>query len=87
MIHLQHFGGAGQTLPLVTVITKTLEYVKNEALQEINKSQIIPLKLDDIQWVLTVPAIWSDIAKARTANYASAALRFPFSQQDAKKII
>ena len=63
----------GKTLPLVTVITKTLEYVKAEALQEINKSQLIPLKHDDIQWVVTVPAIWSDIAKARTDSHVSAA--------------
>jgi hypothetical protein len=46
------------------VIAISLEYVKEEALREINKSQIIPLKLDDFQWVVTVPAIWSDIAKA-----------------------
>jgi hypothetical protein len=55
------------------VITKTLEYVKAEALQEINRSQIIPLNLDDIQWVLTVPAIWSDMAKVRIADIVAAA--------------
>ena len=59
----------GETLPLITVITKTLEYLKEEALREINKSQIIPLKLEDIQWVVTVPAIWSDDAKARISYF------------------
>ena len=58
----------GQTLPLLTIITKTLEYVKDEALREINKSQIVPLKLDEIQWVVTVPAIWSDAAKVSMAG-------------------
>jgi hypothetical protein len=59
---------AGETLPLITAIAKTLEYLKEEALREINKSQITPLKLEDVQWVVTVPAIWSDDAKARLSN-------------------
>jgi hypothetical protein len=66
---------AGETLPLITVITKTLDYLKGEALREINKSQIIPLKLEDIQWVVTVPAIWSDDAKARIRMFCSHSLQ------------
>ena len=50
---------------MLSLISKTLQYVKDEALHEINKSQIIPLTLEGIQWVVTVPAIWSDVAKAR----------------------
>jgi hypothetical protein len=66
---------AGETLPLITVITKTLEYLKEEALREINKSQITPLNLEDVLWVLTVPAIWSDDAKARISCQFSMACK------------
>ena len=50
-------------MPMIDVIAITLKHVKDEALREINRSQIVPLQLDEIQWLVTVPAIWSDAAK------------------------
>jgi hypothetical protein len=55
-------------LPLLDVITKSLQYIKDEAIREINSSQMVPVKLDEIQWLVTVPAIWSDVAKVRSCR-------------------
>jgi hypothetical protein len=48
---------------LLDVITKSLKYIKDEALREVNSSQITPVRPKDIQWLLTVPAIFTDVAK------------------------
>ena len=40
-----------------------LEFLKNEALHEINKASMKTIKMGEIQWVITVPAIWTDKAK------------------------
>ncbi len=57
--------GSGTKLPTIHVIEKCLEFLKNEALNEINKASMKTIKMEDIQWVLTVPAIWTDKAKVR----------------------
>ena len=55
-------------MPLLDVVTKSLQYIKDEAIREVNSSQMIPVRLADIQWILTVPAIWSDVAKVRSSH-------------------
>jgi hypothetical protein len=53
----------GTQLPIIEVISKSLAYVKSEALNEINKTLLSDLSHENINWVLTVPAIWNDVAK------------------------
>mmetsp|Transcript_13369 Transcript_13369/g.31322 ORF Transcript_13369/g.31322 Transcript_13369/m.31322 type:complete len:586 (-) Transcript_13369:405-2162(-) len=53
-----------QRVPLLTVITETLGFVRKEAMEEINKSQLVAaIGVEEVQWVVTVPAIWKDKAK------------------------
>ncbi len=57
----------GQAVPLLTAITETLSYVKREAMADINKSQLVTsIGIEEVQWVVTVPAIWKDKAKVQT---------------------
>ena len=51
----------GKELPAVKVITITLEHLKNLILKQIEEQ--IPHPNRRIQWILTVPAIWSEGAK------------------------
>jgi molecular chaperone DnaK (HSP70) len=53
----------GTSWPLLDIVTKTLDYVKTEALKEAGRSLPYGLQAEDVQWVLTVPAIWKDGAK------------------------
>ncbi|XP_061186870.1 heat shock 70 kDa protein 12A-like [Saccostrea echinata] len=58
----------GKTLPAMLVFSESIRYLKDSLLEECTK-QNTEIQLDDIKWVLTVPAIWSDPAKTfmRTA--------------------
>lgn len=51
----------GNTMPALTVFSESLKYLKQSLLDYVNDSVII--SMDDIKWVITVPAIWSDPAK------------------------
>ena len=51
------------------VITKSLEYIKGIVLKELEKN-IAVSNPDLVQWVVTVPAIWSDKAKGVMRNCA-----------------
>ena len=51
----------GKALPLLTVLTKCLNYMKNEIINHLDKQ--ISLENRKIRWLLTVPAIWSPGAK------------------------
>lgn len=53
----------GQRVPLIDVISQTLRYVKDEALRECGRALPDGLLTRDCQWVVTIPAIWSDAAK------------------------
>jgi len=53
----------GTELPLIDVISKTLRYVKEQALAHASRSLPTALCAEDVQWVLTVPAIWRDPSK------------------------
>ena len=51
----------GKELPAITVITITLQYLKDLILKQINEQVAYPNRR--IQWILTVPAIWTEAAK------------------------
>ena len=51
----------GKALPLLTVIAKCLHYMKNVIISYLDKQMSNPYR--KIQWILTVPAIWSPGAK------------------------
>ena len=56
-----HGEGADVAIPLLTAISKVLEFIREEAM---DRAASIGLAPGDIGWVLTVPAIWDDGAKA-----------------------
>lgn len=47
----------------LVVFSELLRYLKQSLLDEV-KNQLIDIELSEIKWVITVPAIWSDPAKA-----------------------
>lgn len=47
----------------LTVFTESLRYLKQSLLDDA-RNQHTGLQMEDIKWILTVPAIWSDPAKA-----------------------
>ena len=52
----------GKEMLAKTVFSSSICYLK-ELLLEVLVKRATTLKLEDIHWVLTVPAIWSDAAK------------------------
>ncbi|XP_078340961.1 heat shock 70 kDa protein 12A-like [Crassostrea virginica] len=52
----------GKQLPALVVFSESIKYLKDTLLEEANKQQT-DIRADDIKWILTVPAIWSDPAK------------------------
>ncbi|KNC80710.1 hypothetical protein SARC_06931 [Sphaeroforma arctica JP610] len=50
-------------LPVTTVIAASLEALKNYALKKIMKESTLLIRAIDIQWVVTIPAIWTATAK------------------------
>ena len=65
-----HGEGADIAVPLLTAIAKVLEFIREEAL---DRSASIGISLPDVGWVLTVPAIWDESAKAFMRRAAHAA--------------
>lgn len=53
----------GWPFPLLTLVTETIRYLKNELLARCQRS-VPEFKETDILWVMTVPAIWTDSAKS-----------------------
>jgi molecular chaperone DnaK (HSP70) len=56
---------SGKSCKLMTLITKSLEYLKDYAITKVRANyggELDPVK--DVQWVLTVPAIWNEFGKA-----------------------
>ena len=57
-----------------TVFVAQLKFLKNEAMTFINRNfkrkKKMKFNQDEIQWILTVPAIWSDKAKQRMKDWA-----------------
>jgi hypothetical protein len=57
----------GMDMPAMIVFTESLKYLKDHLLKALEKTSIdikpIDIKPQDIHWVITVPAIWTDSAK------------------------
>ena len=51
----------GKCLPAVDVFAMALKFLKDKAVEQIHKSSHLPNK--KIQWIITVPTIWTDVAK------------------------
>ncbi len=60
--------GPGKIFSVITVISKILVYVKSVASEEINRTRLSNVDDNDIHWVLTVPAIWTDVAKVKNIS-------------------
>lgn len=58
----------GKSMAALVVFTESIKYLKQSLLDDAKKQQT-DIEMKDIKWILTVPAIWSDPAKAfmRTA--------------------
>ena len=55
----------GRELPLIKVVSESLKYMKDKLLKKVKEQINIELSLEeDILFVLTVPAIWTDSAKS-----------------------
>ena len=54
----------GRELPAVTVFSKAISYIMDQAVSALCKrDSLFDIKTITIQWVVTVPAIWSDVSK------------------------
>ena len=53
----------GATVPAMTVFCHALQFFKDHALQEITDQSDVKITNDDVNWVITVPAIWKAPAK------------------------
>lgn len=54
----------GQTVAASTVFAHALRYFKELSIYELNNlSPVNLIEVDDVQWVITVPAIWRPSAK------------------------
>lgn len=53
----------GKTISARKVFSESLKFLVNSLYDEVTKQQT-DIKMADIRWVVTVPAIWSDPAKA-----------------------
>ena len=55
------FWGEQNSLPLLKVITFCLKYLMDEALAEINRSQIVALRAHEVKWILTGHSMFSHL--------------------------
>ena len=62
----------GKSFPSERVFVEALKFLKSEAQKYFKKLKIGKLKEDEIQWILTVPAIWNDVAKNQMREWAIA---------------
>eukprot|EP00903_Cladosiphon_okamuranus_P013447 g12524.t1 len=53
----------GQKLPLMVVMTAVLRHFKEDAIAHLSFVSEMPQTVDDVTWVVTVPAIYDDFAK------------------------
>ncbi|XP_045203891.2 heat shock 70 kDa protein 12A-like [Mercenaria mercenaria] len=52
----------GRPLPAINVFSASIKYLADDMFTELQKS-LLEIKRENIQWILTVPAIWTDKAK------------------------
>ena len=50
----------GRSMPLITVISETLKYIANCALNKLSEQVGETLHKEKIRWILTVPALWNE---------------------------
>ncbi|XP_060588441.1 heat shock 70 kDa protein 12B-like [Ruditapes philippinarum] len=53
----------GKTLPAIQVFSLSIESLMKDVLDTLNNQVGTVIGVSDVQWVLTVPAIWNDAAK------------------------
>ncbi|XP_060574858.1 heat shock 70 kDa protein 12B-like [Ruditapes philippinarum] len=53
----------GKSMIALNVFAMAIEYLVGDMMKSVNDKLTNPLKKDDVHWVLTVPAIWTDAAK------------------------
>jgi hypothetical protein len=53
----------GKPMSALTVFSASIKYLKDSLFEECQK-QNSDIQVDDIKWIITVPAIWSDPAKS-----------------------
>lgn len=63
----------GKSFPSERVFVEALKFLKSEAQKYFKKLKIGKLKDHEIQWILTVPAIWNDFAKNQMREWAISA--------------
>merc|ERR1712154_544671 len=63
----------GKTYPSEKVFVEALKYLKSEAQKYFRKLRVGKPKDSEIQWILTVPAIWNDYAKNQMREWAISA--------------
>lgn len=51
-------------MPAMDVFSAAIKYMKEHLLHKLSKTGDTETKKEEIRWVLTVPAIWSDTAKS-----------------------
>ena len=64
-------------MPAKTVFRECIKHLKEQLLHALEK-KATTFTLDDIHWVLTVPAIWSDAAKQFMRESAAEVSLLPF---------
>lgn len=50
-------------MPAMDVFSAAIKYMKEHLLHKLSETEDTETKKEEIRWVLTVPAIWSDTAK------------------------
>lgn len=61
--HLLITDEMGKRLPAITVFALSIEFLAQDLLKTGRNNVGGGVSMDDVLWVLTVPAIWSDAAK------------------------
>lgn len=66
----------GRAYPALTVFAHALRFFKDHVLAELRDQSGVDVQVDDLRWVVTVPAIWNAQAKQfmRQAAYEVSAL-------------
>ena len=54
----------GEELPSRKVLEEAIRFMKDHAMNNLKAKLGQSLKIEQVQWILTVPAIWSDAAKS-----------------------
>eukprot|EP01083_Nonionella_stella_P295094 1002953_1 len=54
----------GKELPTKIVFQRALEHIKESVMSTLKQSKLKIRRVMDVQWILTVPAIWSNYAKS-----------------------